>query len=138
MVLNVHTKKKTKVKKVLIISVLLALGIDGFGQDDSIIYHQENSFLFSNTYTFYNEGTFEHDFRDDTFGIWFGTGTYSDKRNKRILKFGDTKNTFDYGIVHLESNFERILKKKRDKFYSKDYYGTSKNKYVKFEILKLK
>ena len=102
--------------------------------NDSLTVFQQEASLFSNSYIFYSNGTFKHFFNTDDGHTWYGTGTYEDKGNKRVLKFGDPDLNFkkEFGSIHYESNFERTLKISGKKFLSKDYYYTTRKRIVVF------
>jgi hypothetical protein len=54
----------------------------------------------------------------DDLQLWFGEGTYVDERKSRTLYFKDPVSKlkeFEGLIIHYETNFQRILRKK--------YYG---------------
>jgi hypothetical protein len=54
---------------------------------DTLNYRQKDASLFSNTYAFYSNGTFEHFFRTDDFQTWYGRGHYKSFRNRYQLTF---------------------------------------------------
>jgi hypothetical protein len=115
---------------------------NSYGQDSMVVFQQGAS-MFSNKYIFYRSspfsddyysGTFKHYYETDDGQTWYGHGTYTDKGNKRILRFGDPDLTtkLEFGKIHYESNFERSLKISGKRFLSKDYYGTTRKKMVVF------
>lgn len=101
---------------------------------DSIIYSQKTAVMFSNEYVFFNNGRFKHYYKTDDGQIWYGTGTFIDKGRKRILKFEDPDLNYkiEFGKLHHESNFKRILIRRGNKYKSQDYYYTTRKKYVYF------
>ena len=103
---------------------------------DSVVVYQEKANLFSNNYVFFPNKTFKHYFVTDDLQVWYGTGTYTDNRKIRTLRFGTPDSTYKTILqVHYESNFERELKISGEKFISKDFYHTSKRKQVIFTKL---
>lgn len=95
---------------------------------------QTKSSLFTNKYVFYSYGTFKHFYRTDDGQLWYGQGTYTDKGKKRVLRFGDADFMVNdkYLVVHYEAGFERTLKRSGNRYLSKDYYHTTKDKTVVF------
>jgi len=102
---------------------------------DSIVYHQSKLNMFSNKYVFFSNGTFKHYYQTDDGQLWYGFGEFEDKGRIRILKFKDPDLTMkiDYMRIHYEANFNRKLVKRANKFKSKDFYNTTRNKSVFFE-----
>ena len=94
--------------------------------------------MFSNKYVFFKNGTFKHYFQTDDAQFWYGIGTYTDNGRKRILKFEDIDKSYkkDFGLLHYEANFQRILFKRRKEFKSIDYYYTSRKKNIYFREIK--
>src|SRR3990167_9694713 len=123
--------QKIKISFVLVI----ILTISNLHAQDSIVYIQSNSVLFSNRYVFFNDGTFKHYFHTDDGQTWFGVGEFTDKGRKRILNFKDSDLTLikNRELTHFESNFKRILLKRGKIYKSIDYYYTSRKKYVQFK-----
>lgn len=100
---------------------------------DSVIVHQENVHLYTNKYIFYSSGIFKHVFSTDDGQVWYGVGTYQDKRRKRILNFSNPDLMFKSDLqIHYESNFSRRIKKCGKKFKSKDFYNTTRRNNVIF------
>lgn len=66
---------------------------------------------------------------------WYGKGKFTDKGNKRTLYFLEADSTYkiDFGKLYYETNFMRVLKIRGKKFKSKDFYGTTRKRYVIFE-----
>jgi len=119
----------------ILYSTILILIIQNTYSQDSITYTQSNSIMFSNKYVFFKNGTFKHYYQTDDGQYWYGIGTFIDKGCKRILKFGDADLTYkkDFGLIHYEANFQRILRKRGKKYKSIDYYYTSRKKHVRFK-----
>lgn len=119
---------------------ILTLVLQNTYSQDSITYTQSNSKMFSNNYVFFKNGTFKHYYETDDGQYWYGIGTYTDKGRKRILEFGDVDLNFkkDFGLIHYETNFQRILHKSGNEYKSIDYYHTSRKKYVRFKQIKSK
>jgi hypothetical protein len=123
-------------QKIKIILVLIStLAIQNIYAQDSIVFTQSNSVMFSNRYVFFNDGTFKHYFHTDDGRVWYGVGKFTDKGRKRTLKFEDADLTFNKNIelTRFESNFQRIILKRGKAYKSIDYYYTSKKKYVRFK-----
>ena len=101
---------------------------------DSIVYSQSKSVMFSNKYVFFKNGTFKHYFQTDDGQIWYGIGTFIDKGRKRTLKFEDADLNYkrEFGLVHYESNFKRVLIRCGKQYKSEDYYCTTRKKNVRF------
>ena len=120
----------------LLFSALLI--IQNIYSQDSIVFSQSNSKMFSNKYVFFKNGTFKHYYQTDDGQYWYGVGEYIDKGRKRILKFEDADLSYkkDFGLVHYESNFQRIIFKRGKEYKSIDYYYTSRKKYIRFEEIK--
>lgn len=73
----------------LIVFVLTILKLSA---QDTLVFSQENSSLFSNKYFLYPKSkTFEHKFKTDDGQLWYGKGTYEIKKKKLILSFGDSE-----------------------------------------------
>ena len=91
--------------------------------------------MFSNRYVFFEDGTFKHYYFTDDLQEWYGKGKFIDKGNKRTLYFLEADSTYKlgYGKPHYETNFTRTLKIRGKKFKSKDFYNTTRKKYVVFE-----
>ena len=125
---------KTKLR----LSIILLLIFQITYSQDSIVFSQSNSVLFGNRYVFFSNNTFKHYYQTDDGQYWYGVGEYTDKGCKRILRFkdADLKYKIDFGWLHYESNFQRILLKRGKKYKSMDYYYTSRKKYVKFQEIK--
>uniref|UniRef100_UPI00404994DC hypothetical protein n=1 Tax=Flavobacterium sp. TaxID=239 RepID=UPI00404994DC len=122
--------------KIKILSIIVSiLAFQRLYSQDSIVFYQNNSKMFSNRYVFFKNGTFKHYYQTDDGQYWFGVGTYKDKGRKRILKFEDADLNYkkDFGLIHYEANFQRILLKRRKEYKSIDYYYTSRKKYVRFK-----
>ena len=119
-------------------SIILLLIIQNIFAQDSIVFSQSNSVMFGNRYVFFSNNTFKHYYQTDDGQYWYGIGEYQDKGCKRILKFKDVdlKYKKDFGWIHYESNFERILLKRGKIYKSIDYYYTSRKKYVKLKEIK--
>lgn len=119
-------------------AIILTLIIQNLYSQDSIIFTQSKSRMFSNQYVFFKDGTFKHYYQTDDGQFWYGKGTFTDKRNKRILKFGDVDLSYkqNFVLIHYEANFQRILYKRGKEYKSIDYYYTSKKKYVRFKEIK--
>ncbi len=114
-------------------TILLALNCCYVAAQDSVVVYQEKANLFSNSYVFFQNKTFKHYFVTDDLQIWYGTGTYTDNRKMRTLRFGAPDSTYSTSLqVHYESNFERELRMSGENFISKDFYHTSKRKQVVF------
>lgn len=107
---------------------------------DSVIYSQDYSSLFSNTYCFYSDKTFIHEYRTDDFGLTVGKGTYIDKGNTRILfftQFDTTEYKHEYGWRKFEMNQTRKIKLSKESFKCRDYHHTTRSKWVKFSKVQL-
>lgn len=73
---------------------------------DTLVYVQENSVMFSNKYFLYpNTKTFEHKYRTDDGQLWYGKGSYEIKKNKLFLNFKKNLNAI---------NKDSLIKKKYD------------------------
>lgn len=122
----------------LLLTLISMLTLQNTYSQDSIVYTQKNSVMFSNRYVFFKDGTFKHYFHTDDGRVWYGVGKFTDKGRKRILKFedADLSYTKDIELTHFESNFQRILLKRGKEFKSVDYYYTSRKKYVRFKRVK--
>ncbi|MES2286099.1 MAG: hypothetical protein V4547_10455 [Bacteroidota bacterium] len=122
----------------LLLSVTSILIIQNTYSQDSIVFTQSNSIMFSNKYVFFKNGSFKHYYQTDDGQFWYGAGKYADKGNKRVLKFEDADLSYkkDFGLVHYESNFQRILFKRGKEYKSIDYYYTSRKKHVRFKEIK--
>ena len=60
----------------------LLVTIKMFDQD-TLVYSQKNSFMFSNKYLLFPKtNKFEHVFKTDDGQTWFGKGTYTIKKTK--------------------------------------------------------
>ncbi len=72
--------------------VIFVLTILKLSAQDTLVFSQENSSLFSNKYFLYPKSkTFEHKFKTDDGQIWYGKGTYEINKKKLILSFGDSE-----------------------------------------------
>ena len=59
---------------------------------DTLVFTQKNSAMFSNKYFLYPKSkTFEHKFLTDDLQIWYGKGTYEILKGKLYLNFGDSE-----------------------------------------------
>lgn len=123
--------QKIKISFVLVI----ILTISKLYAQDSLVYTQSNSVMFSNRYVFFNDGTFKHYFHTDDGRVWYGVGKFTDKGRKRTLNFKDADLTFNKYIelTRFECNFQRILLKRGKTYKSLDYYYTSRKKHVRFK-----
>lgn len=118
-------------QKIIILTLFFTINV--FAQD-SIVSEQSKSVMFSNWYVFYPDSTFKHYFKTDDGQLWYGVGIFEDHGRKRVLKFKDPDLNFKWIVrAHYESNFERILIHRKSGFKSKDYYNTSRRKFVYFE-----
>ncbi len=73
---------------------------------DTLVYVQENSIMFSNQYFLYpNTKTFEHKYKTDDGQLWYGKGSYEIKKSKLFLNFEKNLN---------EINKDSLIKKKYD------------------------
>mgnify|MGYP006203366907 CR=1 FL=1 len=74
---------------------------------DTLVYSQKNSVMFSNKYLLFPKtNKFEHVFKTDDGQTWFGKGTYTIKKNKIILNFGDSEEN-----IKSETQIEKIYDK---------------------------
>lgn len=108
--------------------------------NDSVVFSQDHSSLFSNVYCFYSNKTFLHEFRTDDFGLIVGKGKFVDRGKKRILYFTSFDTTEytreNFGWRKFEMNQTRKLKFSKDSFKCKDYHNTTKSKKVRFSKMK--
>ncbi|MEW7280576.1 hypothetical protein ABW636_18465 [Aquimarina sp. 2201CG1-2-11] len=59
---------------------------------DTLVFSQQNSSMFSNKYFLYPKSkTFEHKFKTDDGQLWYGKGTYKINKGKLFLSFGDSE-----------------------------------------------
>ena len=73
---------------------------------DTLVYVQENSLMFTNEYFLYpNTKTFEHKYKTDDGQLWYGKGYYEIKKNKLFLNFEKNPNAI---------NKDSLIKKKYD------------------------
>lgn len=121
--------------KLSIIAISLLIAGNLYSQD-SIVFSQSSARLFNNQYVFFKDGTFKHYFQTDDGQLWYGVGEFTDKGQKRILRFKDADLSYKktFGSIHYESNFQRTLIKCGKEYKSLDYYYTSRKKYVRFKI----
>ncbi len=86
--------------------IFLLVTIKMFAQD-TLVYSQKNSVMFSNKYLLFPKtNKFEHVFKTDDGQTWFGKGTYTIKKNKIILNFGDSEEN-----IKSETQIEKIYDK---------------------------
>ncbi|GAL82667.1 hypothetical protein JCM19274_2946 [Algibacter lectus] len=72
--------------------MIFVLTILKLSAQDTLVFSQENSSMFSNKYFLYPESkTFEHKFNTDDGQLWYGKGTYKIKKKKLFLSFGDSE-----------------------------------------------
>lgn len=78
-------------KKIVLFLLFIFTTIDLSAQD-TLVYSQKNSVMFSNKYFLYPKlKTFEHKFRTDDGQLWYGKGKYEIKKGKLFLYFGDSE-----------------------------------------------
>lgn len=103
-------------------ALLLLLGICTANRsDEGVRYEQEDASMFANWYVFFSDGTFQHFYMTDDCQIWYGRGRYSDEGKYRTLYFFEadcTMNDYPRWRIHYETNFQRILEKKKYGFKS--------------------
>lgn len=114
---------------------------------DTLVFSQENSVMFSNEYFLYPQSkTFEHKFKTDDGQLWYGTGTYEIKKKKLFLSFGDSEKEIlkDHQITKIYdciNNVDTLLVEIIDtklnassghiKFKEKYFYGGFENELLK-------
>ena len=70
---------------------LILISMQLFAQD-TLVFSQENSSMFSNRYFLNTESkTFEHKYKTDDGQLWYGEGKYEIKRNRLCLHFEDSE-----------------------------------------------
>lgn len=107
---------------------------------DSIIVYEKGGGKWSNSYIFYCDGVFKHFFATDDGQVWYGKGIYKDSKFRRTLIFKEADSTSELESmfrVHYEVNFERKLRIKGRKFKSRDYYGTTRKRFVWLEKIRI-
>jgi hypothetical protein len=105
---------------------------------DSVRVYQRYEAMFSNHYIFYENGDFKHFFVTDDGQVWYGKGIYKDFMFRRTLIFKQADSSYRTTMkIHYEVNFERKLRIKGKKFKSRDYYGTSRKRFVWFDRIRL-
>jgi len=83
--------QKNRIINLNIVLIILFFSINTKAQD-TLVYSQKKSSLFSNKYYLFTKSkTFEHKYRTDDGQIWYGKGKYIIKKSKIIFEFGDTE-----------------------------------------------
>ncbi|WP_405413972.1 hypothetical protein [Maribacter sp. Asnod1-A12] len=78
-------------KKQFLILTLILISKQLFAQD-TLVFSQKNSSMFSNKYYLFPESkVFEHRYNTDDGQLWYGKGNYEIKRNKLFLSFRDSE-----------------------------------------------
>ncbi len=106
-------------KPFLFLLILLFLQAKLFAQD-TIVFSQENSVLFSNKYILYPKSNkFEHKFKTDDGQLWYGQGIYNVEGNKISFHF---KNSNKCNLLKVNSiyNFEEKRETIKIKFLDED------------------
>ncbi len=127
--------------------MIFMLTILKLSAQDTLVFSQENSSMFSNKYFLYPKSkTFEHKFKTDDGQLWYGKGTYEIKRKKLFLSFGDSEKEIkdENRITKIYDRTNKtdtllveILDKKPNsssghiKFKEKYFYGDFENGIVK-------
>ena len=97
---------ENRMKRTLFIFLLVTIKM--FSQD-TLIYSQKNSLMFSNKYLLFPKTKeFEHLFKTDDGQTWYGKGTYTIKKGKIILDFGDSEEN-----IKSETQIEKIYDKSK-------------------------
>jgi len=78
-------------KKQFLILTLILISMQLLAQD-TLVFSQKNSSMFSNKYYLIPESkVFEHKYNTDDGQLWYGKGAYEIKRNKLFLSFKDSE-----------------------------------------------
>ncbi len=95
---------------------------------DSLVYSQKDAQLFSNSYTFFPDGTFKHFYLTDDGQVWYGKGNYFDDGKYRTLYFREADTTmkrYEGWKVYYETNFQRVLVRKKKGYKSYERNGNT-------------
>jgi len=87
-----YTSTLAFIMKKSLLLLIFVLIITNLSAQDTLVFSQENSAMFSNKYMLYpKSNTFEHKYMTDDLQIWYGKGTYEIRKRKIILSFGDSE-----------------------------------------------
>ncbi|UII77849.1 hypothetical protein LV716_08775 [Flagellimonas sp. HMM57] len=112
---------------------IFVLIISQLSAQDTLVFSQENSLMFSNKYYLYPKSkTFEHKFKTDDGQIWYGKGAYKIDGGKLFLSFGDSEKE-----IKIENRITKIYdqSKKTDTLIVKfnDLKQNQISGYIKFK-----